>query len=214
MNRFFYFLTRGVLVMSLMLAVACKDDEPYQEPPPDDNNTEEPYEEIYGITINLSSNGNRHTFYKDGDRDKPIAVIGWVAPNNFYICGDSWTNHNELKGYHYKASLCKVGYMPYDGIYGITSIPQGGWSEPGIYNGYSNLPNKLIPCEKECGYVLKIECHSIDNYDEKRGWGNITPYIDPNPTYARIFVENSIVNTSNGVMGVKITYQYPAFVAK
>ena len=191
-----------------MLTVACKDDEPYQEPPPpDDNNTEEPYEEIYGITISLSSSSNWHYFYKDGDRNKPIAEIGWVKPNNFSICGSSWHNDKERKRYYYKASLCKAGYHPYGGgISDITSIPQGGWAEP----GYDNQPNRLIPCEKECGYVLKIECYSIYNYNE----GSSTPYTDPDPTYARIYVINSIVNTSNGVMGVKIEYQYPAFVPK
>ena len=82
-------------------------------------------------------------------------------------------------------SICNLGKV--NGLGNITKIPSSGFSTPMNYS-------TGIACEVGHGYVIKFDYKGNDK--------TIT-------IYARLFVVESIVSTTGGIMGAKVKYQYP-----
>jgi len=109
-----------------------------------------------------------------------IGFIRWIKPDNFNIyCSSDWYY---LYSNGYLASICNLGVMK--GLGNITYIPQTGYTTP-------QIQNISIACEEGHGYVVKFE-----------GEGFTTVYV-------RLYVVESIINTSGGIMGEKVKYQFP-----
>jgi hypothetical protein len=107
--------------------------------------------------------------------------IAWYPPNNFLLgCNDYNENGNWQ---HYNVSICNLGSM--SGLGNITKIPASGFTVP------SEL-NLSVACEEGHGYVVKFEKEDGSS-----------------PEYVRLYVVESIVSTSGGIMGAKVKYQYP-----
>jgi hypothetical protein len=109
------------------------------------------------------------------------SVIRWHSPDNFYLAGGYY-----YEGYNYQeynVSICNLGAM--SGLGNITKIPTSGFTVP-------KGNDRSVACETGHGYVIKFE----------NGDGS-------NPTYVRLYVVESIVSTSGGIMGAKVKYQYP-----
>ena len=85
-----------------------------------------------------------------------------------------------IRGDYWQPSICSLGALK--GLGNITSIPTSGFNVP--TSPYS------VACEVGHGYVIKYE--------------NDTQVI-----YVRLYVVESIVSTSGGIMGAKVKYQYP-----
>jgi hypothetical protein len=98
-----------------------------------------------------------------------------------------WTTPDNFKlaysGSYNRMSICDLG--PMNGLGNITKIPVSGFTVPAQSN-YS------VACEEGHGYVIKCENMYTGNF-----------------VYVRLYVVESIVSTSGGVMGAKIKYQYP-----
>jgi hypothetical protein len=111
-----------------------------------------------------------------------FGVIRWDSPDNFYLT----VNMSPFTG-TFRYSICNLGAMK--GLGNITSIPStGGFTTP------SHL-NDEVACETGHGYVMKFD----------RGNDVVTEKI----VYVRLYVVESIVSTSGGIMGAKVKYQYP-----
>jgi hypothetical protein len=80
-------------------------------------------------------------------------------------------------------SICNLGAM--SGLGNITKIPASGFTAP------TSSSNSSVACEAGHGYVVKFEVNGGD------------------PEYLRLYVVESIVNTSGGIIGAKVKYQYP-----
>ena len=100
-----------------------------------------------------------------------------------------WAKPNNFYLYHSHGyvgptvSICNLGAMR--GLGNITNIPQTGYTNPGNVN-------KEVACEIGNGYVIKFE------------GGALTA-----PLFVRLYVVESIISTSGGIMGAKVKYQYP-----
>jgi hypothetical protein len=86
-----------------------------------------------------------------------------------------------------KFSICDLGVMR--GLGNITAIPSTGFTVPAEQN-------TSVACETGHGYVVKAENNMTGN----------------NITYIRLYVIESIVSTTGGIMGAKVKYQYPFFL--
>jgi len=107
--------------------------------------------------------------------------IAWAPPDNFDLVGYGTTYNGSLG-----VSICDLGEMR--GLGNITSIPQAGYIDGG-----GSVFNTAAACEVGHGYVIKAEYRG-SSYSV---------------TYVRLYVQESIVSTSGGVMGAKVKYQYP-----
>jgi hypothetical protein len=87
-------------------------------------------------------------------------------------------------GYYESVSICNLGVI--SGLGNITRIPTSGFTVP-------SRSNSSIACEEGYGYVIKFE-------SERANKG---------PVYVRLYVVESIVSTTGGIMGAKVRYQYP-----
>jgi hypothetical protein len=87
----------------------------------------------------------------------------------------------DLEGYY--ISICNLGAM--SGLGNITKIPTSGFTAP-------RSRNTSVACEEGHGYVIKLEYSSGSN-----------------PIYVRLYVVESIVSTTGGIMGAKVKYQCP-----
>jgi hypothetical protein len=81
------------------------------------------------------------------------------------------------------------------GLGNITKIPTSGFTEPAVYNSSA-------ACEEGHGYVIKFELYDYDNEEGKM-------INREEPVYARLYVVESIISTTGGIMGAKVRYQYP-----
>jgi hypothetical protein len=106
--------------------------------------------------------------------------VRWCKPDNFRLQG-----YSEFITYML-ISVCNLGTVA--GLGNITEIPTSGFSNPTFDT------NTEVACEVGHGYVIKIEGFS----------STIKPTV-----YIRLYVVESIVSTSGGIMGAKVKYQYP-----
>ena len=113
------------------------------------------------------------------DDNFAIVTVRWCSPDNFYL-EKSYTWFYEE---NWKISICDLGSMK--GLGNITIIPASGFTVPAY-------KNTSIACETKHGYVIKCE---------RIGLGQVV--------YVRLYVEESIISTSGGIMGAKVKYQYP-----
>ena len=105
--------------------------------------------------------------------------VYWKSPDNFLLSG-----HNG--SYWCYLSICNLGKI--NGLGNITKIPSSGFSTPMI-------ASTDIACEVGHGYVIKFDYK--ENGETKK------------TVYARLFVVESIISTTGGIMGAKVKYQYP-----
>ena len=105
------------------------------------------------------------------------------VPNYGYIRWEVPDNFY-LRGidYRYLVSICDLGEMK--GLGNIINIPQNGYTIP-------QQLNSTVACEEGHGYVVKFETHDYPSL------------------YVRLYVVESIISTSGGVMGAKVKYQFP-----
>jgi hypothetical protein len=102
-----------------------------------------------------------------------------------------WTgpdNFHLYGGSYRSMSICDLGTMR--GLGNITAIPSTGFSTP-------STNNASIACEPGHGYVVKVEQYNYSGGDMIFSM------------YARLYVVESIVSTTGGIMGAKVKYQYP-----
>ena len=96
-----------------------------------------------------------------------------------------WTGPDNFylicKADNYRVSISNMGTM--QGLGNITGIPQAGYTTPAN-------SNTTVACEGGKGYVVKFDNGS-------------------SVLYVRLYVVESIISTSGGVMGAKVTYQFP-----
>jgi len=104
--------------------------------------------------------------------------------DNGYIKWTGPDNFNIYGGYYNTrlVSICNLGAMK--GLGNITNIPQTSYTTP----QYSTT---TVACEVGHGYVIKFE---------SLNYGTL---------FVRLYVQESIINTSGGVMGAMVKYQYP-----
>jgi len=108
-----------------------------------------------------------------------LEEIGWVAPDNIGLI-HLYTCYGVC--HRWKITFCNVGKV--SGLGSIKTIPT---------SGYANN----VACEVGHGYVIK--CENFNYYG-----GELV-----NVIYIRLYVVESIVSTSGGIMGAKVKYQYP-----
>jgi len=141
---------------------------------------------------NIENNGNGNDNGNTTIAD-PVGTITANISENTNVTIDyrrvGWTKPDNFElyfGNYYGAvvSICNLGKM--NGLGNITSIPQTGYTTP-IYL------NREVACEVGHGYVVKFE----------------SQYSSPTLSYMRLYVVESIVSTSGGIMGAKVKYQYP-----
>ncbi|MDR2651694.1 MAG: hypothetical protein LBC68_05210 [Prevotellaceae bacterium] len=131
------------------------------------------------LTANISNDSELSVYYPNGSI---AGGILWTSPNNFWLLGyNIWS-----LDHHANVSICDLGKM--SGLGNITSIPSSGFTAP-------SSSNSVITCEPRHGYIVKCDPAN---------------YRPGNPVvYVRLYVVESIVSTSGGIMGAKIRYQYP-----
>jgi hypothetical protein len=98
-----------------------------------------------------------------------------------------WYTPDNLILYGYNSgdylSICNLGAM--SGLGNITKIPTSGFTAP-------SRSDSSVACEAGHGYVIKFERYDGSNIE-----------------YLRLYVVESIVSTTGGIMGAKVKYQYP-----
>ena len=98
-----------------------------------------------------------------------------------------WINPNNFDLSSYSefstclVSICDMGEMR--GLGNITNIPETGFTVP-------STSNKTVACQKGHGYLIKF------------GRSNSSVLVS-------LYVEESIVNANNEIIGAKVKYQYP-----
>jgi len=110
--------------------------------------------------------------------------IYWCKPDNFYILAERYTIEDGW-GYRDRISICNIGKV--NGLGNTKFTPQ---NLNGGFTTYAS-ENSSVACEVGHGYMVEIL---------PRGAA---------PIHARLYVVESIVSTSGGIMGAKIKYQYP-----
>ena len=121
--------------------------------------------------------------------------VSWESPNNikttlfnkgWFPALNEWATTQKFAGFGIFDidGICSVGKVW--GLGAITEIPT---------SGYTNT----VICEVGCGYVIRYSDAPFD-FDF---------YTSHMLTYARMYVVEQIVNTSNEVIGAKVKYQYP-----
>jgi len=135
------------------------------------------------VTANISESTHIEIVPQNGGND--YGFIGWATPNNISIHG-GYSNGYASSTVTYM-SICDMGASK--GLGNITKIPQAGFSTP------SWDINNAVACEVGHGYMIKFLCYI-----------NSTP-VDSG--YVRLYVVESIPNTSGDIMGAQVKYQYP-----
>jgi len=173
-NQQLFYLLVGVFLLAITFAACEKNNN-------DPSNPNNPVSDPEGtITANISET----TYIYFGTSVYNTGYIGWLKPDNFYLCGDKYLRIN-------KVSICELGLV--NGLGSITNIPQTGYTIPA-------LENSTVACESKNGYVAKLELLVEDGIILSK--------------YVRLYVVEPIVSTLGGIMGAKVKYQYPFNAAK
>jgi hypothetical protein len=131
------------------------------------------------ITVNISDVSKLET------EAELEALAITIKSSNSTIGAIAWYPPDNLllAGNDYVVSICNLGAM--SGLGNITKIPTSGFTTPSEFDLSG-------ACEAGHGYVVKFEKEDGSN-----------------PTYVRLYVVESIVSTTGGIMGAKVKYQYP-----
>lgn len=132
MKKIFSFLTKTLLIVSLIFATGCGDDDDNNDPTNPNNNVSDP---AGTITANIAEKTYITIRNNEGTT---CGYIEWQGPDNFYLSTSSANN----------VSICNVG--PMQGLGNITNIPQSGYTTP-------QSSNKAVACEAGNGYIIKFE---------------------------------------------------------
>ena len=145
------------------------------------NNPENPNNPIPDPEGTMTVNISETTYANFYDGDRGVGAVNWIRPNNIRISGDAM-------GISYN-SICNIGKI--NGLGEISKIPSSGFTQPVTYYGV----NTSLACEVGHGYVIKLE---------QKESNEIIKII-----YVRLYIVESIISTSGGIMGARIKYQYP-----
>ena len=174
-------MRKEVVAMAICLAVVAMVSGCIK-PNDDPNNPGNFFPDPEGtITVNTTAGISIQIDYVVNGKAYSSGLIYWGRPDNIVL-------HSGYNGVDH--SICNIGKM--NGLGNITKIPSSGFSQPISYT------SNTTACEVGHGYVVKMHIKR-DN-----SWGLPEKII-----YVRLFVVESIVNTSGGIMGAKVKYQYP-----
>ena len=181
MKRTYSFLIQTLMILSLFFAVGCgKDDSPNESEKTPVVDPNKPDKDS-GKNPVIDPN----TPVKDpvGTITANISESTHIQIPNFGAIWWTKPDNFYISAYsdYYLGSICNLGTMK--GLGNITHIPQTGYTIP-------QNRNTTVACEEGHGYVIKFE------YSDKI-------------TYIRLYVVESIVSTSGGIMGAKVKYQFP-----
>ncbi len=155
------------------------------------------------ITVNLADGGVRHSvdltpWTGDYCPTGGSVTLGWYKPDNIYIY-NSYIGGSSYDGvsYYYTGSSEMVDIGPVRGLGNVRKAPAAGWSDDDI------------ACEVGHGYIVRISGKSHYKRDPYYYFDGTEEDYWEETTYIRLYVVESIVNTSGGIMGAKVKYQYP-----